>query len=73
MDEVTRGFAQEAAIRQIDNCTNIDELKALTKTLVASQFQAREFIARLLRESLPSKEAGMALDNEQESSNWRLG
>ena len=48
MDEFTRSFAQEAAIRQIDNCTSIDELKALTKTLLASHFQARSYIATLL-------------------------
>lgn len=73
MDEFTRSFAQEAAIRQIDNCTSIDELKALTKTLLASHFQARSYIATLLWEALPFKTDGVPPEGEQESGSWRQG
>jgi hypothetical protein len=52
MNDFTRSFAKEAAFRQIDNCTNIDELKNLAKMLAASHFQARDFIGKLILPSL---------------------
>lgn len=48
MDKLSLSFAQEAAIRQIDECTSIAELKALTKKLMQSHFETRRFIAELL-------------------------
>jgi predicted transcriptional regulator of viral defense system len=54
MDKLSLSFAQEAAIRQIDDCTNIAELKALTKTLMKSHFESRGFIARLMLRDLPN-------------------
>jgi hypothetical protein len=48
MDRLSLSFAQEAALRQIDECTNIAELKALTKKLMQSHFETRSFIAQLL-------------------------
>jgi hypothetical protein len=52
MDDFTRNFTKEATFRQIDNCTNIDELRALAKTLLASNFQARDYIEQLILPSL---------------------
>jgi hypothetical protein len=54
MDKLSLSFAQEAAIRQIDDCTNIAELKALTKTLMKSYFESRGFIAQLMLRDLPN-------------------
>jgi hypothetical protein len=48
MDELSLGFAQEAALRQIDECTSVAELKALAKQLMKSHFETRSFIAQLL-------------------------
>ena len=62
MDEFTRSFVKETMIRNIDNCTSIDELKALAKTLLASHFQARSFIGQLILPSLHSD--GTSLDSE---------
>lgn len=53
MDKLSLSFAQETAIRQIDDCTNIAELKALTKTLMKSHFETRAFIAQLMLRDLP--------------------
>jgi hypothetical protein len=54
MDKLSLSFSQEAAIRQIDDCTNIAELKALTKSLMKSHFETRTFIAQLMLRELPN-------------------
>jgi hypothetical protein len=54
MDKLSLSFAQETAIRQIDDCTNIAELKALAKTLMKSHFESRSFIAQLMLRELPN-------------------
>ena len=53
VDDLTRSFAVESALRQIDDCTNIAELKALAKTLMKSHFEARSLIATLLLPTSP--------------------
>jgi hypothetical protein len=54
VDDLTRSFAVEAALRQIDDCSNIAELKALAKSLVKAHFEARDLIGTLLlRAPLP--------------------
>lgn len=61
MDKLALTFAKESAIRQIDECTNIAELKALTKTLIKSHFESRSFIATLL---LRDSSASFSADHE---------
>lgn len=69
MDDLTRSFAIEAALRQIDDCSSIAELKALAKTLIKSHFEARSFIATLLLQTpLPGSQT--ELDDELP---WRRG
>jgi hypothetical protein len=69
VDDLTRSFAVEAALRQVDNCSSITELKALAKTLIKSHFEARSFIATLLLQApLPGYQA--ELDDELP---WRRG
>jgi len=73
VDDLTLRFAQEAALRQIDDCTNIAELKALAKSLIKSHFTSRSFIATLLlRETTlgPSPSYQAELDDELP---WRQG
>lgn len=67
VDDLTRSFAVESALRQIDDCSNIAELKALAKTLVKSHFEARSFIATLLLPTAPP--SGQAELGEEPS--WR--
>jgi hypothetical protein len=40
-------------IRGINDCTNVEELKQLTKMLVQSFYMNQQFIANLMKESLP--------------------
>jgi hypothetical protein len=54
MDQLSLSFAQEAALRQVDDCTNIAELKSLTKTLMKTHFESRSFIAQLMLRDLPN-------------------
>lgn len=61
MDRLALTFAKEAALRQIDECTNLAELKGLAKTLIKSHFESRGFIANLL---LPNSSADALGDDE---------
>ena len=61
MDKLSIKFAQEAALRQIDECTNIAEIKALAKSLMKAHFESRAFIADLMLRDLPK--AADALSN----------
>lgn len=70
MDDLTLGFAKEAAMRQIDDCTNIAELKLLAKNLVKSHFTARSFIATLLLRDISALPHQMGLNDELP---WRQG
>lgn len=48
MDPISVRFAQESAMRQIDACTDLGELKRLTRSLVRGHFEARAMICNLL-------------------------
>lgn len=52
MDELSLRFAEEKALREVDECTDIEGLRRLTRTLVKGHFQSRAFIATLLRKEL---------------------
>lgn len=52
MDKLSLRFAEEAALRQIDECTEIEDLRRITMSLVRGHFQARAYIELLLRQSL---------------------
>lgn len=52
MDSLSLRFAEESALRQIDECTDLHELKQLTRSLVKGHFQARGFIGELMRQQL---------------------
>jgi len=53
MDKLSLKFAQEAALRQIDECSSIAEIKALAKSLMKANFETRAFIADLMLRDLP--------------------
>lgn len=48
MDPLSAQFSQELSLRDIDRCTNVEELKRLTKMLYRSFTMNKEFIAKLL-------------------------
>jgi 23S rRNA A1618 N6-methylase RlmF len=78
MDNLSLSFAQEAALRQIDDCTNIHELKALAKSLMKSHFSTRSFIANLLLRDLPKasdylRHLSPELEEGAEAPPWRQG
>lgn len=52
MDNLSLKFAEEAAIRQIEDCTDLNELKKLTYVLMRSHFSARATICNLLLQGL---------------------
>jgi hypothetical protein len=73
VDDLTISFAQEAVLRQIDECNSIADLKALAKSLVKSHYMSRRFIASLLLRDAslaPSLSAMNELDDELP---WRQG
>lgn len=58
MDKLSLRFAQEAAVRQIDDCSDLGELKALATSLVKGHFEAKALIELLLLQGLPTYRDG---------------
>ena len=48
MDNLSLQFAEQSALRMVDHCTDLEQLKALTRSLVSGHFQARAFICQLM-------------------------
>jgi hypothetical protein len=57
MESLSLKFAQERMVRGINDCTNVEELKQLTKMLVQSFYMNQQFIADLLKEKLPKRKS----------------
>lgn len=57
MDKLSLRFAEENAIRQVNECTDLEELKALTRSLIQGHFQARSFICQLLLQGLQKSDS----------------
>lgn len=45
-------FAQVTALNEVDACTNIHELKAVTRNLVTAYFAQRHFMDQMMKGSL---------------------
>ena len=52
MDHLSLNFAEESALRQVENCSDLDELKAVTRSLLKSHFCARALICDLMLQNL---------------------
>lgn len=52
MDNLSLKFAEESALRQIDECTEITELKKLARSLIKCHFSAKALICQLMEQSL---------------------
>lgn len=52
MDALSLKFAEESALRQIEECTDLAELKRLTTVLTRMHFSARSLICTLMEQSL---------------------
>lgn len=52
MDSLSLQFAEASALRQVDSCTDLEELKKLTRSLVSAHFQSRALICQLMEQSL---------------------
>ena len=52
MDALSLKFAEESALRQIEECTDLAELKKLAAVLAKSHFSARSLICTLMKQSL---------------------
>lgn len=48
MDALSLKFAEESALRQVEECTDLAELKKLTSALIRGHFSSRDMICRLL-------------------------
>lgn len=53
MDKLALLFAEQSALRQVDECTDLDALKKLTSSLIQGHFQSRAFICTLMEQNLP--------------------
>lgn len=52
MDELSVQFATASALKAIDDCQDLTELKSLTRTLVQGHFANRKYIAMLIKQQL---------------------
>lgn len=52
MDALSLKFAEESALREIENCTDLAELKKLAISLTRSHFSARSLICTLMEQGL---------------------
>lgn len=52
MDALSLKFAEESALRQIEECTDLGELKKLAAVLTKSHFSGRSLICTLMEQSL---------------------
>lgn len=52
MDNLSLRFAEESALRQVEECNDITELKKLACTLLKSHFSARALICQLMEQGL---------------------
>lgn len=53
MDALSLKFAKESALRQVEECTDLAELKKLTSSLVRGHFESRALISQLLLQGPP--------------------
>lgn len=52
MDKLSLRFAEEAALRQVEECTDLGELKKLTSSLIRGHFSAKALISNLMLQGL---------------------
>lgn len=52
MDNLALKFAEESALRQIDECADITELKKLASSLIKGHFSAKALICQLMEQGL---------------------
>lgn len=52
MDDLALQFHEQQALRAVDNCTDIEELKVLTRKLIRGNREARAFMGLLMRQQL---------------------
>lgn len=52
MDSLSLKFAEEAALRQVDECSDLEELKRLSRALLRGHFSAKELICNLMLQGL---------------------
>lgn len=52
MDNLSLKFAEEAALRQVEECTDLVELKKLASSLIRGHFSAKALICHLMLQGL---------------------
>jgi hypothetical protein len=52
MDNLSLKFAEESALRQLEDCTDLAELKKLTSILIKTHFTSKALICQLMEQGL---------------------
>lgn len=52
MDSLSLQFAEQAALRMVDQCNDLEQLKQLTRSLVSGHFAAKSLICTLMEQGL---------------------
>jgi hypothetical protein len=70
MDNLSLKFAEESALRQVEECTDLGELKKLTSSLIRGHFSAKALICTLMRQSLEDMRQSASSQEKSSSGPW---
>jgi len=59
MDGLSLRFAEESALRQIEECEDLAQLKDLAKTLIKAHFSAKSLLHQLMEERIRDVHRGL--------------
>lgn len=52
MDPLSLKFAEQSALRMVDHCDDLEQLKQLIRSLISGHFQAKALICTLMEQGL---------------------
>ena len=70
MDNLSLKFAEEAALRQVEECTDLGELKKLTSSLIRGHFSAKALICHLMLQGLEDLHQSVNSAEKSSSGPW---
>ena len=70
MDNLSLKFAEESALRQVEECTDLGELKKLASSLIRGHFSAKALICTLMLQGLQDMHQSASSQEKSSSGPW---
>jgi hypothetical protein len=70
MDNLALKFAEESALRQVEECTDLGELKKLASSLIRGHFSAKALICTLMLQGLQDMRQSPSSQEKSSSGPW---